>query len=208
MEIAVQGIKVGIVLAFLIGPVFFTILQTSIERGFWNGLGVVLGVSLSDTLSVIICYLGASQILYNQGLQVYLAYGGGVLIIAIGLYNLLIKSRRTMDKVNIEVSGKKYYRYFIKGFLMNSLTPMVILFWIGTLSFATVELGYTQRNEFIIFFGSVLITVLSTDILKAYLAGRLRNLITPRLIRIINIVLGITLIVFGIRLLSQGVQLS
>jgi len=208
MEIAVQGIKVGIVLAFLIGPVFFTILQTSIERGFWNGLGVVLGVSLSDTLSVIICYLGASQILYNQGLQVYLAYGGGVLIIAIGLYNLLIKSRRTMDKVNIEVSGKKYYRYFIKGFLMNSLTPMVILFWIGTLSFATVELGYTQRNEFIIFFGSVLITVLSTDVLKAYLAGRLRNLITPRLIRIINIVLGITLIVFGIRLLSQGVQLS
>jgi len=208
MEIAFQGIKVGIVLTFLIGPVFFTILQTSIERGFWNGIGVVLGVSFSDTLSVVICYLGASQILYNTGLQVYLAYGGGVLIIFFGLYNLLIKSRQKADKVNIEVNGKKFYRYFIKGFLLNSLTPMVILFWIGTLSFATVELGYSQRSEFAIFFGSLLITVLVTDITKAYLAGKLRQLITPRLIKVINMVLGIALIVFGIRLISQGIQMS
>lgn len=207
MEIVLQGIRVGIVLTFLIGPVFFTILQTSIERGFWNGIGVVLGVSLSDTISVIICYLGASQILYNNHLQVYLAYGGGTLIIFFGLYNLLIKSRRTTDKVNIEVSGKKFYRYFIKGFLLNSLTPMVILFWIGTLGFATVELGYTQRSEFGIFFGSLLLTVLCTDIAKAYLAGKLRVWITPRLINIINVVLGIALIVFGIRLILQGIEM-
>jgi threonine/homoserine/homoserine lactone efflux protein len=207
MEIAVQGIKVGIVLTFLIGPVFFAILQTSIERGFWNGVSVALGVSFSDTLSVMVCYLGASQILYNDGLQIYLAYGGGVLIIGFGLYNVLIKSRRNADQVSIEVTGKKH-RYFIKGFLLNTLTPMVILFWIGTLSFATLELGYTRRNEFIIFFGSVLATVLCTDIAKAYLAGKLRTLITARLIKIINVVLGIALIVFGIRLISQGIQMS
>jgi threonine/homoserine/homoserine lactone efflux protein len=207
MEIAFQGIKVGIVLTFLIGPVFFTIIQTSIERGFWNGVGVALGVSLSDTLSVTICYLGASQILYNADLQVYLAYGGGALIISFGLYNLLIKSRRVATSAHIDVSGKKYYRYFIKGFLLNTLTPMVILFWIGTISFATVQLGYTQRNEVLVFFGSVLVTVLCTDITKAYLAGKLRKLITPRLIKIINVVLGAALIVFGIRLILQGVQM-
>jgi threonine/homoserine/homoserine lactone efflux protein len=207
MEIAVQGIKVGLVLTFLIGPVFFTILQTSIERGFWNGVSVALGVSFSDTLSVIICYLGASQILYNDDLQIYLAYGGGALIIGFGLYNVLIKSRRNADQVSIEVTGKKH-RYFIKGFLLNTLTPMVLLFWIGTLSFATLELGYTQRNEFIIFFGCVLVTVLCTDIAKAYLAGKLRTLITPRLIKIINVALGIALIIFGIRLILQGIQMT
>lgn len=207
MEIVLQGIKVGIVLAFLIGPVFFTILQTSIERGFLKGVFVALGVSFSDTVSVIICYLGASQIVNNTGLQLYLAYGGGVLIILFGLYNLIIKSRRPVSTTHVDIVEKKSYRYFIKGFLLNSLTPMVLLFWIGTLSFATVQLGYTKRDEFVLFFGCVLGTVLITDILKAYLAGKLRALITPRIISIINIVLGIALIVFGIRLILVGVNI-
>src|SRR6478736_2381031 len=110
MEVAFQGIKLGVVLAFLIGPVFFTIIQTSIERGFWNGVGVALGVSFSDAISIVVCYLGASQILNNKELQVYLAYGGGTLIIFFGLYNILVKSRRTVDTAQMKVVEKKYYR--------------------------------------------------------------------------------------------------
>jgi len=52
MEIVFNGVKFGFSLAFLIGPVFFTIIQTSIERGFWNGAWVALGVSLSDAVYV------------------------------------------------------------------------------------------------------------------------------------------------------------
>ena len=58
MEIVFNGFKLGIVLSFLIGPVFFTIIQTSIERGFRNGVFVAMGVSLSDILYVAICYCG------------------------------------------------------------------------------------------------------------------------------------------------------
>jgi threonine/homoserine/homoserine lactone efflux protein len=44
MDIILKGIVSGIVLALLIGPVFFTILQTSIEKGFWSGVFVAIGV--------------------------------------------------------------------------------------------------------------------------------------------------------------------
>jgi threonine/homoserine/homoserine lactone efflux protein len=50
MEIVINGIVSGIVLAFLIGPVFFTIIQTSIERGFTSGVLVAVGVSFSDAV--------------------------------------------------------------------------------------------------------------------------------------------------------------
>ena len=69
MSIVLKGIQLGFLLAFLVGPVFFTIIQTSVERGFWNGALVAVGVSLSDTLYVTICYFGLLQFLNEHRLR-------------------------------------------------------------------------------------------------------------------------------------------
>lgn len=96
---------------------------------------------------------------------------------------------------------KKMYRYFIKGFIINGMSPMVLIFWIGAISIASLDFGYKKGFEFFIFFSTVLATVLATDVLKAYLADKLRRLITNRLMTVINILVGICLIVFGSRLI-------
>ena len=51
------------------------------------------------------------------------------------------------------------------------------------------------------FFAAVLVTVFATDLLKAYLAGKVRRLITPKTMRIMNIILGVIMIGFGLRLI-------
>jgi len=201
MEIILNGLKLGIILAFLVGPVFFTIIQTSVEKGFWNGVIVSLGVSLSDILYVTICYFGVVQFIDEPGFRVYLAYAGGAILIVFGLYHLFIKSRRNAHPSLDVANEKKMYRYFIKGFIINGLSPMVLIFWIGTISIASIDFGYSKGFEFFLFFGVVLGTVLSTDILKAYLADKLRRLVTPRLMKIMNIIVGICLIIFGSRLI-------
>jgi threonine/homoserine/homoserine lactone efflux protein len=201
MEILFNGLKVGIVLAFLIGPVFFTIIQTSVERGFWKGVLVSLGVSLSDVLYVAICYFGLVQVINEPTFRLYLAYAGGTILILFGIYNVFIKSRRNMHPSLDVVNEKKGYRYFIKGFIINGMSPMVLIFWVGTISVASLDFGYVRGLEFFIFFAIVLATVLSTDILKAFLADKLRTLITQRLLMIMNVIVGICLIFFGIRLL-------
>ncbi len=201
MEIIFNGFKLGIVLAFLIGPVFFTIIQTSVERGFKNGVLVSLGVSISDILYVAICYFGLVQFINESGFRQYLAYAGGGILILFGLYHLFVKSRKNIQTA-LEVEGsKKMYRYFVKGFIINGLSPMVLIFWIGTISVASLDFGYSRGYEFFIFFSMVLVTVLATDILKAYLADKLRRLITRRLMMIMNIIVGVCLMVFGARLI-------
>lgn len=201
MEIIFNGLKLGIVLAFLIGPVFFTIIQTSVERGFRNGVLVSLGVSLSDVVYVAICYFGLVQFINNPQFRLYLAYAGGSILILFGVYHLFIKSRRQMTTPLDVASEKKMYRYFVKGFIINGMSPMVLIFWIGAISIASLDFGYTKGFEFFIFFSTVLGTVLATDILKAYLADKLRALITHRLMVIINVVVGICLVIFGARLI-------
>lgn len=98
-------------------------------------------------------------------------------------------------------SEKSMYRYFVKGFIINGMSPMVLVFWIGAISIASLDFGYTKGYEFLVFFSTVLGTVLSADILKAYLADKLRALITHRLMTIINVVVGICLLIFGARLI-------
>jgi threonine/homoserine/homoserine lactone efflux protein len=201
-EIIFNGLKLGIVLTFLVGPVFFTIIQTSVERGFWSGVVVSLGVSVSDILYVTICYFGLVQFINKPEFRLYLAYGGGAILILFGLYHLFVKSRRNLAFLRWTVAKeKKIYRYFAKGFIINGFSPMVLIFWIGAISVASIDFGYSKGFEFFLFFSVVLGTVFSADVLKAYLADKLRRLVTSKLMRIMNILVGICLIIFGGRLI-------
>jgi len=201
MDIILNGIASGIVLAFLIGPVFFTILQTSMERGFWSGFFVAVGVSLSDAFYIVVSYLGLVQFLQTEATRNYLAYGGGLVLFGFGIYYLFIKSRSLNNFYPDKIKYRSPQRLIAKGFLINGLSPMVIFFWIATVGIATTQFGYTSAKEVVLFFTAIVLTVFGTDILKAKLADKLRLLITPRFIRMLNIVLGIVLIVFAGKLI-------
>jgi threonine/homoserine/homoserine lactone efflux protein len=200
MDIILKGIGAGFALALLIGPVFFTLLQTSVERGFRSGTWVAVGVSLSDSLYILICYLGLSTALANDRAQQYIGYAGGMILFCFGLYYLFIKSRRPLDFRSVNIPSSGPVKLIIKGFIINGLSPMVLIFWLGMVSVATGEFGYTSL-EALIFFGSVVATVFATDLLKAKTADKLRQVMTVHLVRLLNIVLGSGMILFAMRML-------
>lgn len=201
MDIVLNGIVSGIVLAFLVGPVFFTIIQTSIERGFWSGVFVAIGVSLSDAFYIFVAYMGLIQFVEAPHLRHYLAYGGGAVLLGFGLYYLFIKSRKLVNYDPEKIQYKSRGRLIAKGFIINGLSPMVLFFWIATVGVATTQLGYNIPREAAIFFASIVATVFTTDLIKAKLADKLRLLITPRVIRIMNIILGLVMVIFAGRLI-------
>lgn len=201
MEIVLNGIFSGVVLALLIGPVFFTILQTSIERGFGSGAMVAIGVSLSDAFYITLTYFGVYQLFDNGSFREYLAYFGGMVLLVFGAYYLFIKSRRRYQFDPERVQLNNPWRLVGKGFIINGLSPMVLIFWLGTVGVATTKFGYSTPEKAIPFFASIVSTVFFTDVLKAKLADNLRRLLTPIFIRNLNIVLGIVLLIFGLRLI-------
>ena len=201
MEVILNGIMSGVLLSLLIGPVFFTIIQTSVERGFKCGVLVAIGVSLSDSFYIIVAYLGVSQITENDHIKIYLAQAGGAMLMMFGLYNLFVKSRRVLSQDHEHIKARSPWRYVAKGFIINGLTPVVLLFWLATVSITTTKFGYKSPLHVFMFFLSIIATVLTTDILKAKLADKLRHMLTPKFIQRLNIVLGIILILFGCRLL-------
>jgi threonine/homoserine/homoserine lactone efflux protein len=201
MEIVFNGIVSGFVLALLIGPVFFTLIQTSIERGFLSGVFVAIGVSLSDALYIFISYLGLAAFLDNDAAKVYLAYGGGTVLLGFGLYYLFVKSRKLSNFDPEKINYRSPARLVAKGFVINGLSPMVLFFWLAAVGVATSEFNYVQKREIVTYFSAVVATVFTTDIMKAKLADQLRTLITPRFIRLMNILLGLVLVIFAGRMI-------
>jgi threonine/homoserine/homoserine lactone efflux protein len=205
MEIVLKGLLSGLVLAILVGPVFFTLLQTSIERGFRSGVYVAVGISVSDSLYIALSYLGLASLFNSEVFQVYLSYIGGFIILCFGGYYLFIKSRKMINFNAEHVEEKSPVKLMAKGFIINGFNPMVLLFWIGTISFATGELGYTETRDAITFLATIVATVFITDIIKAKLADKLRVLLTPVIIKFMNIVLGGVMFCLGIKLLYSVV---
>jgi len=203
--IVIKGIQFGIVLAFLAGPVFFTIIQTSAERGFSKGVLVALGVSISDAFYVVVCYLGLISLIESPTFRDQMALVGGGILILFGLYNLVVKTRKSTTGGNAATETRPF-RYILKGFFINAFSPMVPILWIGYISIASIDLGLVTDSEFTIFFLSMLATVLVTDVAKAYLAGRLSTFITPQRMMWMNVIVGIALLIFGVRLIATGLH--
>jgi threonine/homoserine/homoserine lactone efflux protein len=207
MDIIIKGIGSGIFLALLIGPVFFTLIQTSLEKGFVSGAFVALGVMVSDICCIAVAWFGLSGVIVDPGLRIYMIYGGGLILLSFGSYYLFVKSRRLLFYNAADIKQTKPLRLMAKGFIINGLNPMALIFWLGTVGFATAEWGFETPSRAGIFFGSLLVTVLGTDLLKVSLSARLRMVMTPKLIRVLNVVLGLVLVFFGGRLIFFGDQI-
>ena len=194
----VNGVIFGLILSVLVGPVFFTLLQTSIEYSFRKAVLVALGINLSDVFYIALAYFGLAKALEKSGAQEYLGYGGGIILLLFGLVSIF-KKTKISRAATIAGPGAGFFRFLFKGFLVNGLSPFVLVFWLGTMSLATIEYAYSGY-QLLFFFTSVLLVVFGTDCLKAYLANKLKSIITTRLMRVINVCVGLVLIGFGLRM--------
>lgn len=62
-------------------------------------------------------------------------------------------------------------------------------------------LGYTSPGMAAVFFGSIVATVFITDVIKAKLSDKLRALLTARTMKVMNLLVGIVMFAFGLKLI-------
>jgi len=198
MAIVFHGLLFGLVLSMFIGPVFFALIQTSIEKGFLSGLFMAFGISLSDIIYIFLAYLGISNFIGDESYRLYLGIGGGIIMFAFGLTSFL-KHKKFDNSVNPKIRDKKIFKDFWKGFLLNGINPSVLFFWISVVSLVSIDYHYNP-GDMLIFFSLIVLTVLSMDILKSYLANRLSAFFNQQVISIMNKVVGIALVMFSVKL--------
>ncbi|MFZ9940295.1 MAG: LysE family translocator [Bacteroidia bacterium] len=200
----IQGFGFGMMLSVLIGPVFFALLQISITRGFRAGAQIALGTLLSDVVVVGLCYYGLTGLVAIPENQRLLGICGGLFMLFYGVY--LLASRPTTSPQEATnryepVSGGKGL-LVVRGFLLNLLNPFTMVYWLGLSTWVSALPTYEQVDD-MAFFGGTLSAVLVTDLLKSYLARRLRPWLSRARVLWLNRITGLVLMGFGISLLLQ-----
>lgn len=199
-EAIIKGLALGLLLAISMGPVIFSIIKQSISNGHRGGLAFVFGVSASDLTLVLVSNIFTE--LFNRLLKFekVIGLGGSALLIGIGVYFLFfkkIKLNELGDGIEMKRSAGDYVKIFFAGYFMNTLNPSVIAFWFSwATAFITIPV-----NERIATFAVCLSVVFIFDLLKVFLANRLRSRLTQKTITLINKISGTILIIFGIILI-------
>lgn len=197
IEPIISGILLGCVVAILAGPVFFLIMNVSLRKGFSYASRVALGVMLSDALFIFIAYFGSNFVLLLNNHRFLAGIISGILLIAFGIALALKHADIPAEAITVQEKNNSKGMYILKGFMLNSMNPSVLFFWLGIAGTVSVKENYTV-NHLLIFYGSIITTIFCTDLLKAYIAHKLKSILTVRVLIWLNRISGFALIAFGI----------
>jgi threonine/homoserine/homoserine lactone efflux protein len=200
------GLPWGLFLSFMVGPVFFILLETSITKGFRAAIVFDLGVVLGDVFFIAIAYLGSYRLIQSLKDKPALFIFGGIIMLAYGVISFVkLKNEEKIDdeEIDRDIIKRNYGSLFIKGFLLNVINIGVLGFWLAVI----ISVGpkfEMQNSRMITFFTAVIITYLLVDCIKIMLAKQLKSKMTPNNILKIKKVISIVLMIFGIALMIQG----
>jgi threonine/homoserine/homoserine lactone efflux protein len=160
----------------------------------------VIGVWISDFLLVVLSNAFSELVTRMMDFKMQIGVVGSAFLIGMGLYYLFFK------KVNIHpedislppLRGSDHAKIALQGFLLNTLNPAVMAFWLTAAT--AIAITHSVRDRIIIF-TTALVLNMSADVIKVTLAGKLRKKLTIKNIRLINRISGLILCIFGAVLL-------
>lgn len=199
---------IGFFMAFMIGPVFFMLIQTSILKGAKAAIVFDLGVILGDVSFILIAYYGSRSLLEKIKDDPRLFFIGGLVLIIYGLITYFDKENKkeaieSAKTIEVPIVKNNYLKLFFKGYFLNFINIGVLAFWLGTVLVIGPTLNMNQSAIFS-YFAVIIAAYFVTDLGKIFLAKQLKNKMTPIIIYRIKRIMGVILIICGVFLILKG----
>jgi len=200
-----KGAAISLLLIFSVGPVIFTVIKQSINHGRSGGFSFVAGVWVSDIIWVVLS-MGFSEVVKTlMDFKIPIGIGGCLFLIGMGVYFVFFKKIRPRRiDMAAEIAGEKivlpsnlqpnYFSIFTSGFILNTLNPAVISFWV--LMAASLSAVYSFQHQVIVF-GTCLAINIVADIGKVMGAGYIGKKLSDKNILLINRISGLLYLAFG-----------
>lgn len=201
----ITPITIGFFTAFIMGPVFWVLLETSITKGFKAALAFDIGVLISDIVFLIICFFGSSQLKSAKENQEGLYVLGGTILLVYGIIYLINRNKKRNRNTELNINKENYFGLAVKGFALNIINVGVLIYWLAATS-AFAPAGEANSTGFVLFFSIVLLTYFIVDLFKIIVANRFSIFLTDTTIVFINTLISIILIISGVVFIIKGFE--
>jgi len=198
----ITAVYLGVLLSFMIGPVFFVLIETSVTNGFRAALMFDSGVFFADICFILLAYFCSYQFIEKIKDEPLLFVFGGLIMILYGIISYVKAKKNTYKNIVSDLPKKNYFSLMIKGFLINFINIGVLGFWFMIFIVIGPAMNMNSNRIFTFFF-VILLAYFLTDIIKILVAKRLKNKLTTTNIRKIKKITSVFLIIFGVVIILQ-----
>jgi threonine/homoserine/homoserine lactone efflux protein len=172
------------------------LIQTSVKRGLREGLFIALGVLMSDTFYISVAVFGSSFIVDKmEHFDHIIRVVGFSFLLILGVRSIIKKEKPHNE--DAQPTEKKGILYIIKGIMLNSINPMVLIAWLGVATYVET-VNHFNFDQVVLFFSIVLGTMFSSMFGICYFARKLKDVLSPANMHRLNIFSGIVFIVFAL----------
>lgn len=201
MELFGSGFFTGLMLTIMIGPVTMVILRNGIIEGPRAGFAAASGTWMSDFVFIALTFFLTNAIhtwteIPHNKLMVYI--GGGIALVLFGAW----MSRGHNNDVITQIATPAGIRSaFVSGFIVNTLSPFTLFFWLGT-----AVVLHMEAQSPALYYTGVMAALMAGDSIKAWIAPKLLQWIKGRHLRWVQLVAGVVIAVTGVYILYLGIS--
>lgn len=205
MAIAFRNFLLGIALAAPLGPSGVTIIRTGVRSGFLRAWVTSVGVVLADATYLMLVFFGVSRFLELDGVRIAVWTLGALALGTLGIGSI----RDGLGQVEIETEGRVARGHpLLVGYLVNVSNPLAIVWWLGVfgslLSQSSLE---ATRLQALGLSSVIILGIFSWHSMISALTGWGGRVLNPRLMKVVTVIAGVVLLLFGLRLAYSALDL-
>src|SRR5690606_30983211 len=128
MDLFLTGILLGVFLSFMIGSVFFILIEISITKGFKAALTFDVGVILVFNCIIFIAYVSSCQLINRIKDDPALLLFSGMIMITYSITSFIRLETLHQAEIHVEATSYKnnYISLHAKGILLNFINVGVL----------------------------------------------------------------------------------
>lgn len=200
IELLIAGVSLGFSAGFSPGPLMVLIISQTMKHGYKEGIKVACAPIITD-IPILIVTLSLLSYLSKNSIVL------GIISIIGGFYLVYLSYESFKTKGFIENLEIEEPKSFLKGAMVNFLSPNPYIFWITV--GGPITLAAYQVNPYspLLFFASFYIFLVGSKVALAILVGKSRDFITGKPYIYIMRSMGVLLLVFASYLWWTGIHL-
>jgi threonine/homoserine/homoserine lactone efflux protein len=203
MNHLLKGFRFGMLLQLAVGPMCLLVFQTASKEGFWKGFILVLAISLIDACYIGLSALGASKALKKQSVQATLKVISAMILIVFGM-NISLGALGYSILPSVALfHGSDSSNLILKGILLTASNPLTIIFWSGVFAGQVLEHKFNKTQVLKFGIGCVLSTLCFLSAI-AGIGSAVNVFLSNKMITILNFIVGLVIIGFGLKLLMKS----
>lgn len=207
MALFLSAFGLGIAFCASPGAVTTEVIRRGLERGFLPALLLQLGSLVGMVLWAFIALVGAAMFVHNVLARVILGVVGTLLLLWL-MWQALSDAYRGGKGMGEKIKTTRAQKDLTLGIALSLANPLPVAFWLGIGSTVIATGAATfEPLTLLVFFAGFIASALLWSIFLAALLAWGQRFITPLFFRIVNLVCGLALGVFAVKLLWATMML-